>query len=115
MSSESSDAQNEIAALRREIAKLRKRVAELENNSKTTASSANRREQAVLEALAGREGEAFSVNELKEIYRRSTDVSNSKTLRRRLKQLTKREEFERKSTRHGPTEWHFVGDGGGTE
>lgn len=110
MSSDNFNPQDEIIALRKDIAKLRKRVSELEGQDQSTSvgSTGDPREQAVLDALAQQGGASFTVKELKEIYRRSTDVSNKNTLQRRLKQLTDRSEFERDAS-HPGIAWRFVG------
>lgn len=131
--SETFDAQEEITALRVEIAALRDertemrrkmatmrgRIAELEEEQQsstatTTTGAGDGREQAVVEALEERDGQTISVMQLKELYRRETDVSNSKTLKRRVKQLVDRPEFE-KTSKRGPASWRFVGLDGGDE
>lgn len=104
--------QDEIAELRKEMAQLRQRIAELEGtetNQNAMNSANDPREQAVIDALKRNEGSTFTVNQLKAIYRQSTDVSNDKTLKRRVKQLTERPEFQQAAQ---PATWRFVGPNG---
>lgn len=106
--------EEENTRLCREMATMRGRIAELEDDQQSstiTTSAGGTREQAVLDVLDGHEGTTIGMQQLKELYRQETDVSNSRTLKRRVKQLTDRPAFE-KVPKRGPASWRFLGDGG---
>ncbi|MDL5361370.1 hypothetical protein [Halalkalicoccus sp. NIPERK01] len=90
-----------IEALRKQVAALRdrvdeqdERIAELEEQIDNGGSSSGvgGRDQAVMDQLEV--GDVVTSARLMELYRNHTDVRNKKTLKKRVKSIKKRPEFE---------------------
>lgn len=91
---------NKVIALEEEVNELREQV-ESENGS--GESGAGGRDQAVMEALSP--GQRVGIPELKSVYRSRTDINQTRTLKRRVKSITNRPEFEKVA--HAT--WVYVG------
>ncbi len=85
-----------IADHEEDTAALEERVAELEAELGLEDSQPepdyDSRDQAIVERLEP--GETITVSELRQLYRRHTDIRSEKTLKRRMKGLVDRPEFE---------------------
>lgn len=102
----------EIASLRKDHVEFRKRMTVIEDDDTAAGGVGDSRDQAVLNTLADHDAELVTVAQLNDCYRRETDISNNRTLKRRVKQLTSGPAFENTSAMG---QWRFVGAGGETD
>ncbi|WP_455448134.1 hypothetical protein [Natrinema thermotolerans] len=85
---------------------LERRVPEGGITADSTTGGTNPRDQAVLDVLAERGRCKIEVSELKQLYRRHTDIKNARTLDDRVRHLTEDGPFEFVS----PALWEYVPD-----
>ncbi|PCR88670.1 hypothetical protein CP557_21820 [Natrinema ejinorense] len=92
--------------LTRKLADLDRRVPDGGIKADSSTGGTSPRDQAVLDVLAERGPCKIEVSELKQLYRRHTDIKNSRTLDDRVKHLTRDGPFEFVS----PALWEYVPD-----
>lgn len=101
--------QKQIATLRDRVDQQDEEIAELKSrldNDESSSSRTGGRDQAVIEQLD--RGDVVSVSQLKELYRMYTDVRTERTLKNRVRSLTKRPDFEQVAH----AKWTYTGGEG---
>ena len=111
-----SEGEEQHYATKQDVVELRKRISELEDALEDVTSGStggtvgqtggygDSRDSAVVEHLEP--GQTVGIGQLKQLYRTYTDIRADRTLKNRVKSLTKSPLFER---RRGS--WVFVGGG----
>jgi hypothetical protein len=104
-----------VEALRKKVNTLEARIDELEAQSDGTENGEGSeprrtgrdgRDQAVLDELDA--GEVVSLRRLQGLYRTHTDIRSERTLKNRVRSLTKRSEFEQAAH----AKWRYIGGEG---
>ena len=113
-----SEGEEQHYATKRDIAELRKRISELEDALEEATSGAtggtagqtggygDSRDSAVVEHLEP--GQTVGIGQLKQLYRTHTDIRSDRTLKNRVKSLTKSPLFDHRNR----GAWVYTGGGG---
>lgn len=100
--------EEENCELRARLRKLETKLEEQESPS-STHGQFDHHDAAVLDALAGHEGTTIDRQNLKQLYRKCTNLRRQNTIHNRVTDLVASELFEKTSA----NVWQFVGDDDG--